>query len=66
MPDKIYDSGFYLERDGQHYVHIATWETYDQAVEESKKLHKPNDDPYVIIRQDNGSGAIYRRVDAPS
>ncbi len=66
MSDTIYDSGFYLVRDGQHYVHVATWETYEQAVEQAKKLHKPKDDPYIIIRMEDGSGAIYRRVDDPS
>ena len=59
--DREFDSGFYVVRDGKYYTHVATWKTYEQAVEEEKKLPRlPGD--FIIIRNDDGSGAIYRSL----
>ena len=61
--DRVFDSGFYIVRDGKYYIHVATWRTYEQAVEEEKKLPRlPGE--YIIIRNDDGSGAIYRSLES--
>lgn len=60
--DTVLDSGFYIVRDGKYYVHVATWATYEQAVEEEKKLPRlPGE--YIIIRNEDGTGAIYRSLE---
>ena len=61
--DVIIDSGFYLVRDDKYYVHIATWKTYEQAVEEVKGLPRTKIDPYIVIRNEDGTGAIYRPLE---
>jgi len=61
--DRVFDSGFYIVRDGKYYTHVATWKTYEQAVEEEKKLPRlPGE--YIIIRNEDGSGAIYRSLES--
>ena len=61
QPDAVYDDGFYIEKDNKWYTHVATWKTYEQAIEEEKKLPRlPGE--YIIIKNDDGSGAIYRSL----
>ncbi|MFQ6125717.1 MAG: hypothetical protein ACE5R6_14105 [Candidatus Heimdallarchaeota archaeon] len=63
---KYVDSGFFLVKEdtGEFYVHIATWNPFDKAVEEAKKLARKIKGHYIVARKKNGSGDIYKALES--
>lgn len=63
---KVLDSGFYIVKEdtGQYFVHVSSWQTLEQAMEEAKKLARASTTgQYIVVRNKNGSGEIYRALE---
>ena len=63
---RVLDSGFYIVKEdtGQYFVHVSSWQTLEQAMDEAKKLAQTTTTGhYIVVRNKNGSVEIYRTLE---